>query len=78
MRVTVLVRPKTGIRDPQGEAIGRSLGGLGYPVSAVSAGSIFDLEIDTDDPKEAERLGAEMAARVLSNDLIEGFEVSVG
>lgn len=78
MRVTVLVRPKTGIRNPQGEAIGRSLVGLGYPASAVRAGRIFDIEIDTDDAAEAERLGREMAARVLSNDLIEGFEVIVG
>ncbi len=78
MRVTVLVRPKTGIRDPQGEAIGRSLNGLGYGISAVSAGKIFDLDVDTDDPAEAKRIGEEAAAKVLSNDLIEGYEVVVG
>ena len=78
MRVTVLVRPKQGIRDPHGEAIGRSLNGLGYGVSAVSAGKIFDLDVDTDDAAEAKRIGEEAAAKVLSNDLIEGFEVIVG
>ncbi|MGI9116204.1 MAG: phosphoribosylformylglycinamidine synthase subunit PurS [Gaiellales bacterium] len=78
MRVTVLVRPKQGIRDPQGEAIGRSLNGLGYGVSAVHAGKIFDLDVDTDDAAEARRIGEEAAAKVLSNDLIEGFEVVVG
>ncbi len=78
MRVTVLVRPKTGIRDPQGEAISRSLNGLGYGVSAVHAGKIFDLDVDTDDAAEAKRIGEEAAARVLTNDLIEGFEVVVG
>lgn len=78
MRVTVLVRPKTGIRDPQGEAIGRSLNGLGFAVSAVHAGKIFDLDVDTNDPAEAERIGREAAAKVLTNDLIEGFEVVVG
>ena len=78
MRVTVLVRPKQGIRDPQGEAIGRSLNGLGYGVSAVHAGKIFDLDVDTDDAAEATRIGEEAAAKVLSNDLIEGFEVIVG
>ena len=78
MRVTVLVRPKQGIRDPQGEAIGRSLNGLGYGVSAVHAGKIFDLDVDTDDAAEAKRSGEEAAAKVLSNDLIEGFEVIVG
>ena len=78
MRVTVLVRPKQGIRDPQGEAIGRSLNGLGYGVAAVSAGKIFDIDVDTSDPDEARRIGEEAAAKVLSNDLIEGFEVVVG
>ena len=78
MKVTVLVRPKTGIRDPQGEAIGRSLVGLGYAVAAVHAGKIFDLDVDTDDAAEAKRIGEEAAAKVLSNDLIEGFEVIVG
>ena len=78
MRVTVLVRPKQGIRDPQGEAIGGALQGLGYGVSAVHAGKIFDLDVDTDDAAEAQRIGEEAAAKVLSNDLIEGYEVVVG
>ena len=78
MKVTVLVRPKTGIRDPQGEAIGRSLVGLGYAISDVSAGKIFDLEVDTTDVAEAKRIGEEAAAKVLSNELIEGYEVIVG
>ena len=78
MRVTVLVRPKQGIRDPQGEAIGGALKGLGYGVAAVSAGKIFDIDVDTSDPDEARRIGEEAAAKVLSNDLIEGFEVVVG
>ena len=78
MKVTVLVRPKTGIRDPQGEAIGRSLVGLGDAVAAVHAGKIFDLEVDTEDAAEAARIGREAAERVLTNDLIEEFEVVVG
>ncbi len=75
MRVTVLVRPRDGILDPQGEAIRRSLAGLGHPVSEVRAGKVFDLEIDTDSPDEARRLATEVAESVLSNPLIESFEV---
>lgn len=78
MKVTVLVRPKQGIRDPQGEAIARSLAGLGYPVDDVRAGKVFDVEVAADDRAEAERLAVEMAERVLANDLIEGFEVVAG
>jgi phosphoribosylformylglycinamidine synthase subunit PurS len=75
MRVTVLVRPRDGILDPQGEAIRRSLAALGHPVSEVRAGKVFDLEVDADSPEEARRLATEVAESVLSNPLIESFEV---
>ena len=35
MRVTVLVRPKEGILDPQGEAVQGSLRKLGFPVGGA-------------------------------------------
>jgi phosphoribosylformylglycinamidine synthase PurS subunit len=77
MRVTVLVRPKSGILDPQGEAIARSLSGLGMPVDSVRAGKVFDLELAIDDPDEARRVATEAAEKALANDLIEGFEVVI-
>ena len=77
MRVTVLVRPKEGILDPQGDAIARSLAGLGYPTSGVRAGRVFDLELEVDSAEEAERVAREIADRVLANDLIERFDVIV-
>ena len=75
--MTVLVRPKEGILDPQGEAIRQALSTLGYPASSVRAGRLFDLELDVTDPAEAGRVGREAADRVLANGLIEGYEVVV-
>jgi phosphoribosylformylglycinamidine synthase PurS subunit len=75
MRVIVLVRPKPGILDPQGEVIARSLSGLELPVDSVRAGKVFDLEISSDDPAEARRVATVAAEQLLANDLIEGFEV---
>jgi phosphoribosylformylglycinamidine synthase len=75
MRVTVLVRPKEGVLDPQGEALRRSLAGLGYACDDVRAGKVFDLEVDAREPAEARRLAAEIADRVLANPLIETFSV---
>jgi phosphoribosylformylglycinamidine synthase len=77
MRVIVLVRPKPGILDPQGEVIARSLSGLGLPVDGVRAGKVFDLEVAVDDPTEARRVATSAAEQVLANDLIESFEVVV-
>jgi phosphoribosylformylglycinamidine synthase subunit PurS len=76
VRVSVTVRPRAGILDPQGEALRRSLQGLGYDAIDVRAGKVFDLELGTSDQREAVRLAAQIAERVLSNPLIEDFEVS--
>ncbi|MGN6379831.1 MAG: phosphoribosylformylglycinamidine synthase subunit PurS [Gaiellales bacterium] len=76
-RVTVTVRPKAGILDPQGEALRRSLAGLGYRVADVRAGKLFDLELEAADPGEAHRIAAEAAGRVLANPLIEEYEVEL-
>jgi phosphoribosylformylglycinamidine synthase subunit PurS len=76
VKVSVTVRPRAGILDPQGEALRRSLQGLGYDATDVRAGKVFDLELGTTDQREAVRLAAQIAERVLSNPLIEDFEVS--
>jgi len=77
MKVTVLVRPRDGIRDPQGEAVRRSLAGLGYPAADVRAGKLFDLQVDAGDEESARRIAAEIAEKVLSNPLIEQYQVEV-
>ena len=75
MRVTVTVRPREGILDPQGEALRRSLTGLGYDVTDVRAGKVFDLELEAADEADARRIADEISERVLSNPLIEDYQV---
>jgi len=75
MKVTVTVRPREGILDPQGEALQRSLAGLGYDVTDVRAGKVFDLELEASDETEARRIADEISERVLSNPLIEDYLV---
>jgi phosphoribosylformylglycinamidine synthase len=77
VKVTVLVRPKEGILDPQGEAIDRTLLGLGYGTHGVRAGKVFDVDLDAEDAAEAERVADDLARRVLANPLIEQYEVVV-
>ena len=70
MRARVLVRPKAGILDPQGQAVERALPALGFTgVANVHVGRL--IELDVEDP---ERL-PEMCERLLSNPLIETFEI---
>ena len=49
MKATVLVRPKPGILDPQGQAVGTSLRDLGFSVGETRVGRLIDVEVDTDD-----------------------------
>jgi phosphoribosylformylglycinamidine synthase subunit PurS len=75
VRVTVTVRPREGILDPQGEALRRSLAGLGYDVTDVRAGKVFDLDLEAADEADARRIADEISERVLSNPLIEDYRV---
>ncbi len=70
MRARVLVRPKAGILDPQGQAVERALPALGFDgVANVHVGRL--IELDVEDP---DRLG-EMCERLLANPLIEDYEI---
>ncbi|HYP48600.1 MAG TPA: phosphoribosylformylglycinamidine synthase subunit PurS [Thermoleophilaceae bacterium] len=70
MRVRVLIRPKEGILDPQGQAVERALPALGFEgVSNVHIGRL--VELDVGDPGRV----AEMCERLLANPLIEDYEV---
>ena len=70
MRARVLVRPKEGILDPQGQAVARALPALGFDgVSNVHIGRL--IELDVEDPARLE----EMCERLLANPLIEDYEV---
>jgi phosphoribosylformylglycinamidine synthase PurS subunit len=70
MRARVLVRPKAGILDPQGQAVERALPALGFSgVANVHVGRL--IELDVEDP---DRL-PEMCERLLSNPLVEEYEI---
>ncbi len=77
MRATVLVRPKAGILDPQGEAVEGSLRKLGFPVSGARVGRLVDLQLDTADVSEARALVERMCSDLLANPLIESVEIEI-
>ncbi len=77
MRLTVLIRPKAGILDPQGEAVQASLSTLGFSVTRARVGRLVDLELATDDAAAARTEVERMCAELLANPLIESFEVVV-
>jgi phosphoribosylformylglycinamidine synthase subunit PurS len=77
MRATVLVRPKPGILDPQGEAVGSALGHLGFAVQDARIGKVIDLEVEAADAATAKTEVEQMCERLLANPLIESYEVEI-
>jgi phosphoribosylformylglycinamidine synthase PurS subunit len=71
LRARVLIRPKEGILDPQGQAVEQALPALGFEgVRNVHVGRLIELDVE-----DAEQLPA-MCERLLANPLIEDFEIT--
>jgi phosphoribosylformylglycinamidine synthase PurS subunit len=69
-RARVLIRPKEGILDPQGQTVERALPALGFTgVSHVHVGRM--VELDVEDPSQLDR----MCSELLANPLIEDYEI---
>ena len=78
VKATVLIRPKEGILDPQGEAVGDALRTLGFAVSGARVGRLVDVELD--DRRSRPRRGprsTSMARDLLANPLIESFTIEL-
>jgi len=77
MRATVLVRPKPGILDPQGEAVLGSLKQLGFAVDDARVGRVVDLELENGDREQARADLERMCEQLLANPLIESYEIQL-
>jgi phosphoribosylformylglycinamidine synthase subunit PurS len=72
LRARVLIRPKEGILDPQGQTVERALPALGFEgASHVRIGRLVELEVD--DPSQVPA----MCEKLLANPLIEDYEVQM-
>jgi phosphoribosylformylglycinamidine synthase subunit PurS len=77
-RVVVDVMPKPEILDPQGKAVLGALPRLGFSgVTDVRQGKRFELEVDGEVTDEVLASVAQMAETLLSNPVIENYEVRV-
>ena len=77
MRATILVRPKPGILDPQGEAVQSSLRQLGFHVDEARVGRVIDLELDDADEGSARAELERACEQLLANPLIESYEIAL-
>ena len=81
MRATVFVRLKGEVLDPQGDAVKRALGTLGFEgVGNVRIGKLIEIDVDDHTAKAPDfrRRLEKMADEMLANPVIEDYEIKVG
>ena len=78
MKARVTIMPKTGVLDPQGEAIRHALGGLGHQdVTGVRQGKLIELDLAATDAEAARAEVARMCEGLLANTVIEKYSIEI-
>jgi phosphoribosylformylglycinamidine synthase len=78
MKARVTVMLKTGVLDPQGEAVRHALGALGFEgVTGVRQGKVIDLDLSHTDRARAEADVKAMCDKLLANTVIESYRVDL-
>ncbi|MCC7319374.1 MAG: phosphoribosylformylglycinamidine synthase subunit PurS [Rubellimicrobium sp.] len=78
MKARVTVMLKSGVLDPQGEAVRHSLAALGFKgVGAVRQGKLIELDLAHDDRARAETDVRAMCERLLANTVIESYRIEI-
>ena len=76
MKAIVCVMLKPDVLDPQGRAIQRACGTLGYAdVTDVRQGKLFEIQLAGSDRAAAERLVRELCDKLLANSVIEDWKI---
>ncbi|MET4129527.1 phosphoribosylformylglycinamidine synthase subunit PurS [Roseovarius sp. MBR-6] len=78
MKARVHVMLKTGVLDPQGEAVRHALGQLGFDgVQGVRQGKVIELDLAETDADKARATVTAMCEKLLANTVIESYSVDV-
>ena len=78
MKARVHITLKTGVLDPQGKAIAKALGTLGFEgVGEVRQGKLIEIELAETDRVRAEASVRDMCEKLLANTVIEKYDVEL-
>jgi phosphoribosylformylglycinamidine synthase PurS subunit len=78
MKARVYIMLKTGVLDPQGEAVRHALGALGFDgVQGVRQGKVIEMDLAATDRAAAEAEVKEMCEKLLANTVIESYQIEL-
>jgi phosphoribosylformylglycinamidine synthase PurS subunit len=79
MKARIHISLKPGVLDPQGQAIGNALKGLGFAgVDEVRQGKLIELALADTDPVLARARVEDMCRQLLANPVIENYAIEIG
>ena len=78
MKAIIHVGLKPGVLDPQGRAIARSLGDLGFnEVKEARQGKVIELDLTGEDISITETRVKDMCEKLLANTVIESYRIEI-
>lgn len=81
MKANVFVTLKSGVLDPQGQAVQKTLGRLGFDnVENVRIGKLVEIELGGEgdiDPAQAREQVQAMCEALIANPVIEDYRVEI-
>ena len=76
MQVTIIIQKKTGVLDPEAQAIQQALYSLGFDdLQNVTVGKQITVEINTNDQERAKYRASKMCETLLANTVIESYKI---
>ena len=77
MKFSVTVTLKKDVLDPQGKVVKNTLQNLGMDnLKSIRQGKYFEIELDDQDQKKAEKKVDDMCKKLLANLIIEDYKVN--
>jgi phosphoribosylformylglycinamidine synthase len=77
-KATVYVTLRESILDPQGKAVGHALQNLGIvEVGNVRVGKMITFDVEAVSTDQAEKIAEDACSRLLANEVMEDFEVTI-
>ena len=78
MQVTITIKKKPGVLDPEAQAVNQALSSLGFDdLQSVTMGRQITVSIDTDDQERARYRAAKMCETLLANTVIESYTIEI-
>ena len=77
MKISAIVTLKKDVLDPQGKVVGQTLKNMGYTnILNVRQGKYFEIEIEETDKEKAKKTIEEVCKKLLTNIVIEDYNIS--